>query len=119
MKGTKKIWVAGILLGLALIVYFPGKKLAREHVDERTAVTDHPLNCASCHLYITKNEFISSLVNETYLSPLHLEVAPDGRYIYAVAQDADMLLKVDAERSEVVARIPVGDLLTPPLLTGV
>ena len=109
MKGTKKIWVAGILLGLALIVYFPGKKLAREHVDERTAVTDHPLNCASCHLYITKNEFISSLVNETYLSPLHLEVAPDGRYIYAVAQDADMLLKVDAERSEVVARIPVGD----------
>lgn len=109
MKKAKRIWVSAILLGLVLIIYFPGKQLAREHVNERTAVTDHPLNCASCHLYISKNEFISSLVNETYMSPLHLEIAPDGRYLFAVAQDANLLLKIDTERSEVVSRTPVGE----------
>ncbi len=109
MSHMKAFWMISIALGLGLLIYFPGGQLARSHVNEKTAVTDHPLNCTSCHLYITKNEYISKLVNEDYLSPLNLTLSKDGRHLYVVAQDGDALLKVDTETQEVMAHSRVGD----------
>ena len=96
-------------LGLGLLIYFPGGELARSHVNEKTAVTDHPLTCTNCHLYITKNEYISKLVNEDYLSPLNLTVSGDGNHIFVVAQDGDAVLKLDTRTREIVAKTVVGD----------
>ena len=109
MNNIKTFWMISLVLALGLLVYFPGRQLARSHVNEKTAVTDHPLNCASCHLYITKNEYISKWVNEEYLSPLNLVTSPDGRHLYVVAQDSDELIKVDAGSREVLAKLKVGD----------
>ena len=109
MNNMKTFWIISLLLALGLIVYFPGGQLARSHVNEKTAVTDHPLNCASCHLYISKNKYLTKLVNEEYLSPLNLEISKDGKYLYVVAQDGDALLKVDAENREVLNKVQVGD----------
>ncbi len=102
-------WMVAIALGFGLLIYFPGQQLARKHVNHKTAVTDHPLKCTSCHLYITKNQYISKWVNEDYLSPLNLEISADGKFLYVVAQDADALLKVDTESREVTNRVQVGD----------
>lgn len=96
-------------LGLGLLIYFPGGELARSHVNEKTAVNDHPLTCTNCHLYITKNEYISKLVNEDYLSPLNLTISDDGQYLFIVAQDGDAILKVDTRTREVVSKTRVGD----------
>lgn len=109
MNNIKTFWIISLILALGLIVYFPGGQLARSHVNEKTAVTDHPLKCTSCHLYITKNEYISKWVNEEYLSPLNLSISPDGRHLYVAAQDADALLKVDVESREVIGKLKVGD----------
>ena len=109
MNNIKTFWTISLILALGLLVYFPGQQLARSHVNEKTAVTDHPLKCTSCHLYITKNEYISKLVNEEYLSPLNLVTSPDGKELYVVAQDADALIKVDAGSREVLGKLKVGD----------
>ena len=109
MNSLKIFWITAAALALGLLVYFPGGQLARSHVNDKTAVSDHPLNCASCHLYITKNEYVSRLVNEEYLSPLNLGISADGKYLYVVAQDANALLKVDAGNREVVGKVQVGN----------
>ena len=55
----RKIFViAGVLLVTALLIHFPGRKLARAHVNGKTGVEDHPLLCTSCHIYISKNPLI-------------------------------------------------------------
>ena len=109
MNNVKVFWIISFALGLGLLVYFPGQQLARSHVNEKTAVTDHPLNCTNCHLYISKNRYISKLVNEDYLSPLNLAISGDGIYLYVVAQDANALLKVDSGSGKVVGKVEVGD----------
>ena len=96
------------LQGLVYLSVFPGYKLARAHVNEKTAVTDHPLLCTSCHLYITSNKLITKLVNADYLSPLNLAVSKDGSRMYVVAQDADELLVVDPLNNKVLNSIKVG-----------
>ena len=109
MNNIKVFWWISFALGLGLLIYFPGGELARSHVNEKTAVTDHPLTCTNCHLYITKNEYISKLVNEDYLSPLNLTLSKDGQYLYVVAQDGDAVLKVNTRTREVVGKVAVGD----------
>lgn len=109
MNNIKVFWMISFALGLGLLIYFPGGELARSHVNEKTAVTDHPLTCTNCHLYITKNEYISKLVNEDYLSPLNLTVSEDGKYLFVVAQDGDAILKLNTETREVVSKTVVGD----------
>lgn len=109
MNNIKVFWWISFALGLGLLIYFPGRELARSHVNERTAVTDHPLTCTNCHLYISKNEYISSLVNEDYLSPLNLTVSQDGQHLYVVAQDGDAVLKLDTRTREVVKKVVVGE----------
>jgi len=108
MKAYKFLVIIGILVVLGLIIYFPGRKLAREHVNYETAVEDHPLSCISCHLYTQRDGFISKLINEDYLSPFNLVVSKDDHRLYVIAQDANELLIVDADKKNVLNKIKVG-----------
>jgi YVTN family beta-propeller protein len=110
MKRLQKlIWLFGIILALSLLVYFPGRKMAREHVNSKTATTDHPLLCTSCHLYTQKTGIISKLINADYLSPFNLTVSADGKRLYVVAQEGKALLVVDNETQKVVNKISIGN----------
>ena len=94
---------------LGVIVYFPGRKWARGHVNYMTAVEDHPLNCLSCHVYTQKSGIISKLVNRNYLSPFNLIVSKDGSRLYVVAQESNALLVIDAGTHKILNKIQVGD----------
>jgi len=110
MKTSRIIIVIGFFSILGLVVFFPGRKWARGHVNYMTAVDDHPLNCFSCHVYTQKSGFISKLVNRKYLSPFNLAVSKDGNRLYVVAQESDALLVVDAANHKVLNKIGVGRL---------
>jgi YVTN family beta-propeller protein len=108
MKSFKLIAILGGIFILGLLIYFPGRKLAREHVNYETEVEDHPLSCISCHLYTQRTGFISKLINEDYYSPFNLTVSNDGTVLYVIAQDANELLVVDAVKNEISYNIKVG-----------
>ncbi len=109
MKTYRKIITVVVLFGvLGVIIYFPGRQAARNHVNSKTAVTDHPLNCVSCHLYTQQSGVLSKLVNRKYLSPFNLSVSKDGKRLYVVAQESDALLVVDAVTQKVLDKINVG-----------
>ena len=110
MKTSRIIIVIGFFSILGLVVFFPGRKWARGHVNYMTAVDDHPLNCFSCHAYTQKSGFISKLVNRKYLSPFNLAVSKDGNRLYVVAQESDALLVVNAANHKVLNKIGVGRL---------
>jgi len=109
MNKYKIYIIAGLLIGLGLLVFYPGRQLARAHVNERTAVTDHPLLCTSCHIPISKNKLITKLINSDYYSPFNLAVDKNNKWLYVVAQDSDELLVVDLETKVVVSKIKVGE----------
>lgn len=100
--------ISGILVIIGFLILVPGRKLARTHVNNKTAVTDHPLTCTNCHLYIHKRSPITKLLNKDYYSPLNLAASKDGRLLYIVAQDGDALLVADIEKDQVIKKIPVG-----------
>jgi YVTN family beta-propeller protein len=104
----KFILFLGIVFALGLLIHFPGHKLAREHVNSKTAVTDHPLLCTSCHLHNQKTGIIAKLVNAKYISPFNLAVSGDGKRLYVVAQEANALLVVDPVKQKVLKKIMVG-----------
>jgi len=109
-KSAKRIWIFGILVVLGLIIYFPGHKLARAHVNYRTGVEDHPLLCLNCHLYIHSESPITKMLNEDYYSPINLAVSKDGSRLYVVAQEGNALITVDADKEKVISKIGVGKL---------
>jgi YVTN family beta-propeller protein len=110
MKRSNKLFVASaFIIALGIFAAFPGHKLARAHVNLKTGVTDHPLLCTSCHLYIRKSGLISKLVNRDYYSPFKMAVSKDGRRLYVVAQDGNALMVVDPELRKVLNIIKVGD----------
>lgn len=110
MSNQKKVLIFSVIvIVLSLVIYFPGKKWARRHVNYKTAVTDHPLLCTNCHLYIIKDGPIAKLVNENYYSPLNMAVSSDGKILYVVAQDFNTLLVADTEKGKVLKKIAVGN----------
>lgn len=109
MRRGKIILICSTLLIIGLLIIFPGRKWAREHVDYITATTDHPLGCASCHLYIKKDNFISKLVNAEYYSPFNLAVSGKGNRLYVVAEEKNELLLVDLTENKVIKSIRTGD----------
>ncbi len=109
MMTAKLLTILGIFFVFGLLVYFPGRKLARAHVNEKTAVTDHPLSCTSCHVYISQNKLISNMVNTDYYSPFNIAVSNDGRQLYVIAQDTNELIVVDTEKNNVLYKISVGE----------
>ncbi len=108
MNRLKIYLISGLIIGLGILVFFPGRQLARDHVNERTAVTDHPLLCTSCHVPISKNKLITKLINSDYYSPFNLAIDRHNKWLYVIAQDTDELLVVDAETKVVVTKIKVG-----------
>lgn len=98
-----------VLIALGLVVFFPGRRLARKHVDFKTGVGDHPLLCTNCHLYIYKSGPVSKLVNKDYYSPINMAVSKDGSRLYVVAQEGNALMVVDPEQQKVLNKISVGD----------
>ncbi|HUX56563.1 MAG TPA: beta-propeller fold lactonase family protein [Bacteroidales bacterium] len=97
-----------VLVVLGLIIFSPGRKLARAHVNSKTAVEDHPLLCTSCHLYTQRNGAFSKLTNADYYSPFNICVSKDGSRLFVVAQDKNMLMVVDPEKGKVLSKINVG-----------
>jgi YVTN family beta-propeller protein len=108
MKIANFIFYFGVILVFGLVVYYPGKKLARVHVNNKTEVNDHPLKCSSCHLYTNRDGFISKFITEDYYSPFNLAVSKNGKRLYVVAQDTNELLVIDVENNKVVNKISVG-----------
>ncbi len=109
MKRGKLLHICGIFLIIALLWIFPGRKWARKHVDFITATTDHPLGCASCHLYIQKDNFISKIVNAEYCSPINMAVSGKGDRLYVVAQEKNALMLVDLAENKVIKSIRTGN----------
>ncbi len=105
---VKIIIPAAILVILGVGIYKPFHRWAREHVNNLTATTDHPLKCASCHLYIQKSGIISKIINAKYYSPFNLAVSSDGKYLYVVAEEGNALLVVSTEKNRVIKEIEVG-----------
>jgi YVTN family beta-propeller protein len=109
----KKKLIKGISLGLIILLVlaiFPqAHRLARTHVNTKTAVEDHPLKCTSCHVYTQKKGLIAKLVNADYYTPLNLAVSRDGNKLYIVAEEGDALLIADATSNKVVQKISVGN----------
>jgi len=105
---VKIIIPAIILVIIGGVIYKPYHRWAREHVNNLTATTDHPLKCTSCHLYIQKSGIISKLVNAKYYSPFNLAPSPDGKYLYVVAEEGNTLLVVNIEKNKVIKEIQVG-----------
>lgn len=101
--------IVGIVFVLGLVIYIPGKKWARAHVNFSTAVEDHPLLCTNCHLYIVRDGVIAKLVNEDYLSPMNIAVSGDGSLLYVTARDGNALIVADAGSGEVRQKIRVGN----------
>lgn len=97
-----------IICILGAVFYSPYNTWARKHVNYITAAEDHPLNCASCHLYIQKTGIILKVINAHYYSPLNLAVSKDGKNLYVVAEEGNVLLVVDAEKHKVTHKIKVG-----------
>lgn len=94
-----------VLLGVGFKVLY---NLSVIHVTYMTGGVEHPINCISCHGYPQREGMLANMLNEDYLSPLNTAVSADGQTLYVVAQDADLLLKVDLNTNEVVGEIPVG-----------
>jgi YVTN family beta-propeller protein len=111
MKRKYKILliISVIVILLVFFVYPPFHRWARAHVNSKTAVNDHPLNCFSCHLYTQKTGFIPKLINADYYSPFNLAVSKDGKKLYVVAEEGHALLVVDTEKNKVVNEIKVGE----------
>lgn len=100
-----------IIVPLALVVLFVYPSLhrwARAHVNYITATEDHPLKCTSCHLHNQKEGVIADMVNAEYYSPLNLAVSSDGKSLYAVAEEGNALLVIDAKKLMVKDKISVG-----------
>jgi YVTN family beta-propeller protein len=99
----------GILILLRLVLYPPAHRFARKHVNYITATDDHNLNCISCHLYTRKDGILAWLINANYLSPFNLALSRDGRILFVVTEEGDMLLIVDTEKRRVLHKIDVGN----------
>jgi YVTN family beta-propeller protein len=107
-KYLRIILPVGAVFILGAVLYSPYHRWAKEHVYQMTATEDHPLKCASCHLYIQKSGIISKIVNAHYYSPFNLAVSNDGRNLYVVAEEGNALLVVDIKKQKVTHKVEVG-----------
>ena len=119
MNRKKLFFILGFIVLFSLIIFFPGRQKARQHVNYMTAVEDHPLKCTSCHLHmIDKDKPIGKWLSEDYYSPFNLAVSSNGQKLYVVAQDANELMVVDANSKKVEKHIAVGEFPHSVVLSG-
>lgn len=110
MKKYYVILVISVGIFLTGLVLLPrAHRWARAHVNYKTAVEDHPLNCFSCHLYNQKDGIIARLINADYYSPFNLALSKDGKKLYVVAEEGNTLLIADTESRKIIHKIKVGN----------
>jgi YVTN family beta-propeller protein len=111
MKRKYKILlIIFISIILAVVLIYPSfHRWARAHVNSKTAVEDHPLNCASCHLSIQKTGLVSKLMNADYYSPFNVALSRDGSTLYVTAEQGNALLIVDIKKQKVIHKVKVGN----------
>lgn len=105
---TKILIFTTVLLVLIFMIHGPVKNIARTHVNLKTGVSDHPLLCTSCHLYISHNPVIRYITTAEYVSPFNLAVSADGKMIYVISQDKDELLLLNVTNRKIVKTIGTG-----------
>lgn len=103
-----KYLLAGIATIILIVIAFPIHRWSREHVNYITAAEDHPLGCASCHLYTRRNAF-TRMLEADYYSPINLVVSGESNMLYIVAQDRGMLLEADPVSRKVTRKVAVGN----------
>ena len=106
----KKIIIPGIILAVCILALIPFHQWARKHTDWATAVEDHPVNCASCHLYTISRGPVAKLLNEVYLTPYNMSISGDGQRLYIVAQEANKLIVRDIPGNKTIGTIGVGEM---------
>jgi YVTN family beta-propeller protein len=110
MKIRKRL----IIIALTIIIATPGyilfRKWAREHTNWATAVTDHPTECLSCHLYRIKSGPVAKLINADYITPFNLALTSDGSLLLVAAQEANCLIVKETDGGKEIARIVTGEL---------
>lgn len=103
----KKYLFAGTIIIVLIIIAYPVHKWSREHVNYITATEDHPIGCASCHLYTRRNAF-NRMLEADYYSPINVTVSGKNDMMYIVAQDMGMLLEADPA-GKVIKKVEVGN----------
>ena len=93
---------------LAMVSGVGGHRWARAHVDYYTGTTGFSVGCTSCHFDARGGTIRDRILKPRYLSPLKIAVSPDGLRLYATAQEAGMLLVIDAPNRRPIDAIPAG-----------
>jgi YVTN family beta-propeller protein len=108
--GRVRSWLlaAGAALVAFLFVALPGYLFSVEHVRYMAGSESASLSCVPCHVLSKPDSPIGRLLQRDYLSPLDIAVADDGEWLYATAEDGDVLLAVDLRENRVARTIPVG-----------
>ncbi len=104
----KRIYIIIVLVFILGVVYSAFHKWAVDHATYMTGGVAHPIGCISCHVAPEREGFLANMMNEEYLSPINGTVSSDGKKLYVVSQDADLLLEIDLSTDQISAKIPVG-----------
>lgn len=96
---------AGVAALICLVFFgFVGYR----HVRYYTGDTPRTYDCFSCHVDGNGGGPLEWVERPKYLSPLMMEVSPDGRRLYVTAQDGDSLIEIDLTQRTVTRSIAVG-----------
>ncbi len=110
-RGSKAAGYIGLALGLAigLPATWAGANAAlRTHIRMKTGKVENlGVTCFYCHRSQDLPPIRTVDSSSSYLSPSGLAVSPDGRRLFATAEDGDLLLEIDLDSAEITRRIPV------------
>jgi YVTN family beta-propeller protein len=106
VSSRRRVVVAGVLS--VLVVSAAAYRWSYAHSRYYWGVEPPTLSCSTCHLRGAGGDLVDRLTAPRYRSPLNLALAPDERFLYVTAHEADALLEVDLETRRVSAAIPVG-----------
>ena len=117
-RGRSWLLVGGGALVAFLFVALPGYLYSVNHVQYMAGSESASLNCVPCHVLSKQNSPIGRFLQRDYLSPLDIAVTDDGEWLYATAEDSDVLLAVDLREKRVASTIPVGSRPHSVVVTG-
>lgn len=109
MAAARAAAMGATMLGAAMLVSGLGAhRWARAHVDYVTGGAERSPGCVACHVSARGGTLLDRVLAPRYKTPVDLAIAPDGRRLYATAQDAGTLLVIDPGARRVVSEIPAG-----------
>jgi DNA-binding beta-propeller fold protein YncE len=108
MARSRLLRILLVAAPLALVAGGTGAHfLGSRHIAYYTGEAPRTMNCASCHFDARGGTLRDRILRPRYKTPLDVAACADDR-LYAVAQDADALLVIDARAGRLVSEIPVG-----------